>query len=63
MWQPIETAPKDGTPVTLVNFSPSGFLNEFGAGEWVDGEWHNIGLTCVAKPTHWLPLPEMLLTT
>ena len=49
-WQPIETAPKDGTFVIL--FDPKGA--EVISSYWVDnGYWVNC-----KKPTKWQPLPE-----
>ena len=62
-WQPIETAPKDGTTVLL--FSP-------GYGRWLGSHtgkpvWYcsKIGdrdipppKSEISKPTHWMPLPE-----
>jgi hypothetical protein len=63
-WQPIETAPKDGTKVLVSNgfemqvaeFSDS---NIFGHKEWVYGEIQNSynRKSYVAEPTHWMPLP------
>lgn len=60
-WQPIETAPKDGSSV--LTFSPNdGYpLIVF----WQDEMWlidwdHDraYGLEPDDKPTHWMPLPE-----
>lgn len=55
-WQPIETAPKDGTDILL------GFANDnrpaVVAG-WYDN-WEEYDTINVVKgrPTHWMPLPE-----
>ncbi len=65
-WQPIETAPKDGTPVLLL------YDQEAIQGHWSEtdthgGEWKPIWLSvhgcgCCGSddkpPTHWMPLPE-----
>lgn len=58
-WQPIETAPKDGTPVLL--FEPSEY--EIPASTVV-GEWRGNGFVesfnheyAIIAPTHWMPLP------
>lgn len=57
-WQPIETAPKDGTCVLLFEpCQPIGASMEVG---WYDsglGAWYSMS-GCALKPTHWLPLPE-----
>ena len=56
-WQPIETAPKDGTNILAIEtetikivFWYSG-LKEWGSQQdWFDdGKW---------EPTHWMPLPK-----
>lgn len=63
MWQPIETAPKDGTRVLLfTTHIPNDYYNEsfigvqigrWDCGHMSDGwEFENIG-----EPTHWMPLP------
>lgn len=67
-WQPIETAPKDGTLILLAR--PQGVW----VGKWVpvfvsgyvpDNKWRShllnhdhLGAGGYGKPTHWMPLPE-----
>lgn len=67
-WQPIETAPKDGTTVLLyrevVPFKVVGYgrwEDVLGISGWISYGFHrgggdasNLGL---AAPTHWMPLP------
>lgn len=68
-WQPIETAPKDGTRVLLFTdeLTPPTIQAQWrpyeahfdGAGEWVD-VWNNDPIETNSgpiKPTHWRPLP------
>lgn len=55
-WQPIETAPKDGTEIILWNKSwQSPHSGYYGWRGWEQayecGPWKN-------QPTHWMPLPE-----
>lgn len=66
-WQPIETAPKDGT--TVIVFVPPG---KYHSGRTVTVRWteRDIGYWHVddgkrgpfplrgGEPTHWMPLPE-----
>lgn len=61
-WQPIETAPKDGTPI--LTFAPVTGADYILIGAWIPedepgetedgGTWRDDGET----PTHWMPLPE-----
>jgi len=57
-WQPIATAPKDGTTVLL--FAPgwdsakTGWT--FGKDDWQDCPFHHHGYPAY-EPTHWMPLP------
>jgi hypothetical protein len=55
-WQPIETAPRDGTEILT-------FSDRIGLGNmvlyWADGYWREKanGLGLKYEPTHWQPLP------
>lgn len=52
-WQPISTAPQDGTSVIVA--TDAGPVGEaFFCREWC---WQD-GDVMVAKPTHWQPLPQ-----
>lgn len=66
-WQPIETAPKDGSPVLV--YAVEGCTQwKFYTPLWIcrweegheDGEWIEAGgeLYTTCKPTHWMPLPK-----
>lgn len=54
-WQPIETAPKDGTPIILTGVYPNGV-------KWVEeGRWqaHTKRFSGpIEGPTAWQPLPQ-----
>lgn len=52
-WQPIETAPKDGTKIILL---PWGDLDDLFTSWWIDYDdrWAN---NPWAECTHWRPLP------
>ena len=70
LWQPIETAPKDGTRIILGK--AAGYVMAWaGSGYWFNREpcphhppckpgthtgWTD-GLDTYATPTHWMPLP------
>lgn len=68
-WQPIDTAPKDGTTVILGrDMGDFGFVRGYGnfdgkEGSFVSG-WISHGFSRVhgnlglAHPTHWMPLPK-----
>ena len=55
-WQPIETAPRDGTVVLA--YDPNWYRYPHPM-EYRDGAWslwfHDVG---AMRPTHWMPLPE-----
>ena len=63
-WQPIETAPRDGTFVLL--FGPDGidmgkyepWAADYGSGweRFRTAEYDNDGVM-ITHPTHWMPLP------
>jgi hypothetical protein len=58
MWQPIETAPKDGTTVDLWS---GHHQRRWADCCWNDGKWwvYNNGYEPYEfDPTHWMPLPE-----
>lgn len=56
-WQPIETAPKDGTTVLLFDEKYDGVC----AGKFKDGAWYANGVEkeqmYYAELTHWQPVP------
>lgn len=57
-WQPIETAPKDGSKVLLYGRP----WNDAGIGQYHvrDRYWMALNLMPFhSKPTHWMPLPEL----
>ena len=58
-WQPIETAPKDGTLVLLYG---NGARVQWQVSEWyIEDEfagWHPWNWPDYEKPTHWMQLPK-----
>ena len=57
-WQPIETAPKDGTPI-LVCLADNNITTAEYLGEWClisFAEGHIDDSSCT--PTYWMPLPK-----
>jgi len=73
-WQPIETAPKDGTKIDIwiagerrtdVRWMWSEdkphrewWCVEEPDGDWGRMEWCNLGQTYSVAPTHWMPRPK-----
>lgn len=63
MWQPIETAPKDGTAILAVikGFQPVVVEYDPDVGWWYGGDdvpdddWYSMPFQY--EPTHWMPLP------
>jgi hypothetical protein len=63
IWQPIETAPRDGTTVLL--YFPDAGKSQIDVGYWIEwevgdanwsNEWTDAEIDC--DPSHWMPLPE-----
>lgn len=65
-WQPIETAPKDGTPIILGyagSHSAEGFwMNDPEKNHWGEIGWFDSDSDVLCKhphkPDYWIPLPE-----
>ena len=73
-WQPIETAPKDGTNILAWNYNPNYLVNPYIAWfgvdlneaddrkkEWLTGDGDDFSTGhyfTPCQPTHWMPLPE-----
>jgi hypothetical protein len=63
-WQPIETAPKDGTPLLLFIDGESELADRMTTGRWNSGRWELCQVGGYAEdsevwtdPTAWMPLP------
>lgn len=58
-WQPIETAPKDGTEVLVFGPRQDGtYLAAYQYDDWwVAGPWDERWTELLSPPTHWMPLP------
>lgn len=66
-WQPINTAPKDGTRILVCCFDMNNW--EFDVSSWTTEEYEDdegnideytgwLPMVGVSGPTHWMPLPE-----
>ena len=66
-WQPIKTAPRDGTPVLI--WSPDASAHGISLAQFIEFEgdpddggwqdfWSDTSVIIDAEPTHWMPLPE-----
>ena len=56
-WQPIETAPKDGTAILAV-WVKSGTPEELSEEPRILRRVWFDGLHTYSEPTHWMPLPD-----
>ena len=58
-WQPIETAPKDGTKVLLYKPDDEFWCSSIATARWwaKESEWLCTGSAYFPAPTHWQPLP------
>jgi hypothetical protein len=61
-WQPIETAPRDGTRIIVYRPKFDGnYIPQVGYDFWMTGSYYS---ECWGKsrkdcpPTHWMPFPE-----
>lgn len=52
-WQPIDTAPRDGT---IILARQGGYYPCYL--RWKDGEWQSVSYHATHVPTHWLPPNE-----
>lgn len=56
-WQPIETAPKDGTNILVYSESIGRMIAWYKFNNYPFGDWFNLRFDIIS-PTHWMPLPE-----
>ena len=65
-WQPIETAPKDGTFIILgyagSHVSEGRWVSDPSRNHWRETGWFDTDADVLCdhpgRPTHWMPLPE-----
>ncbi len=59
-WQPIETAPKDGTVIFGFWKSDTAELhNKYSMSRWFDSAWFDPdGISEYSTPSSWMPLPQ-----
>jgi len=57
-WQPIETAPRDGTEI--IAFDPRADLDPVFLVHYEEYHWYDRGGR-IWMPTHWMPLPRRLI--
>lgn len=63
MWQPIETAPKDGTLIVIVGIERAGSSLIPSLVFWNHDHWETLHYcyeeSIALNPTHWMLLPEL----
>jgi len=61
-WQPIETAPKDGTIILVCRsdnyFSQSASYRNYHPNAKGKASWRDLLNGTILQPTHWMPLPS-----
>ena len=58
-WQPIETAPKDGTQIDLWHKKYGRITNcMFDDGDWFENDGWGFAVEQARLITHWMPIPE-----
>lgn len=55
-WQPIESAPKDGTPVYGKEEDLSVPRLALYRCVWKNGAWHHLEFNSIKHPTEWKPM-------
>lgn len=60
-WQPIETAPKNGTVILVCGgnagfYYPTTLAALWDNGEWLPDQWEQVDESL--EPEYWMPLPE-----
>ena len=62
-WEPIETAPKDGRQILVIDIDGQFVVVEYsvwadGTAMWEIGHGENRIYCCNRPLTHWMPLPD-----
>lgn len=61
-WQPIETAPKDGTVILLYRYlrGSLSFVIGYATNDGIKPIWMEYSAPFkTIEPTHWMPMPEV----